>query len=143
MIRKSAQGVLPYPCEQVYAVVADVERYPEFVPGWLDAKIVAHGDEGLRVEQELRLGPASWRFESVARLDRPHRIHIHAASGPFETLSIQWRFEPLGTGCRVALELTARMRPRLLEGPYGALLDRQAEMLWNVFARRVARLQAG
>jgi coenzyme Q-binding protein COQ10 len=143
VIRRGVQGTLPYPCEEVFTVVADVERYPEFVPGWREARVLERGTRGLRVEQDFGVGPARWRFESEARFDPPRAILIQAHSGPFESLTIDWRFAPLGDrGCRLALEVAAKLRSRMLERLYGAVLDRQATELWDVFAHRVAALHA-
>ncbi len=143
MIRRTAQGVLPHPCEHIFTVIADVERYPEFVPGWREVRVLERGERRVRVEQAFALGPMQWRFESEARFDPPRGIDIEAGSGPFESLLVRWRFERVGPdACRVALEVRATLHSPALEALYGALLDRQTSGLWDVFARRIATLHA-
>ena len=60
---------LPYPCERVFDMVADIERYPEFLPGWTHARILDRHDNRLHAEQQLQTGPAVFRFHSTALLE--------------------------------------------------------------------------
>jgi len=89
------QSVLPHPAEAVFDLVADVERYPEFLPGWQAARIVDRQDNVLTVEQTLGGWGFGWRFHTRATLDRPASIHIETEEHPFERLSELWRFEAL------------------------------------------------
>lgn len=144
MIRKTARGTLPHPCRDVFQVVADVERYPEFVPGWRETRVLERDRGGLRVEQAFGVGPARWRFESTARLEPPRTVRIRSHGGPFRSLSIDWRFDPAsaGSGCRVVLEVRADLHTRMLEAVYAPLLERQMDELWEVFSRRVRAVHA-
>jgi hypothetical protein len=48
---------LPYSCTQLLALVADIERYPAFLPGWSSVRILHSGKSQLQVEQQPRPGP--------------------------------------------------------------------------------------
>ncbi len=93
----------PYPPEQVFALVADIESYPQFVPGYRSAQVTLRSEHTLDVAQEVGLGPFRQRFESVAVLDPPRRISIHTRDGPFRRMATEWRFESTAGGSRVSL----------------------------------------
>lgn len=87
----------------MFNLVADIERYPEFVPGWREVEVLSRGPDSLHVRQRVSVGPAVWRFRSEARLDPPHTIDIRTIAAPFGDLAIHWAFQSLGDeGCSVA-----------------------------------------
>lgn len=86
---------LPYSAEQLFDLVADIERYPDFVPGWREARVTQRRPDHLTVEQRVAVGPGEWRFVSEAHLNRPRTIHIGSAEAPFGDLSIEWTFDAL------------------------------------------------
>ncbi len=90
------ERILPYPRPDVFDLVADVERYPEFVPGCRDARITHREGDHLTVEQELGVRGWTWRFATEARFERPKRIHITSRQAPFRYLDQEWRFDALG-----------------------------------------------
>jgi coenzyme Q-binding protein COQ10 len=69
-----AGTILPFGCEQVFALAADIERYPEFLSGWISARIMQRETTICHVDQEVRFGPIRLLFRSTAVLDRPRRI---------------------------------------------------------------------
>lgn len=139
MARHSVSRLLPYRCEQLFALVLDIERYPEFVPGYHRARILRREAEALEVEQDTGIGPAGFRFRSRAEFVAPQRIVIHACDGPFRRLEVAWRFEPQEGGCRVTAETLYELPPLLaplLQGGLALLAPR----LLDAFARRAATL---
>lgn len=101
---------LAYSPAQVFALVAGIERYPEFVPGYRAARITGRTETGLLVMQEVGLGPFRQRFASVAVLDPPQRITIQTREGPFRHMDTEWRFEALERGCRVRMRSSWEFR---------------------------------
>jgi coenzyme Q-binding protein COQ10 len=103
---------LPYSCEAIFQLLADIERYPEFLPGWQYARIKQRKVDRLYVDQHVRLGPAVFRFSSTAVLEPYSRIHIKADSGPFRHLDISWCISPAADDhCLLAVELDLAYRP--------------------------------
>lgn len=131
---------LPYSCEQLFALVLDIERYPDFVPGYRHARITRRGQDALEVMQTVGLGPATVSFRSHAEFTAPARIHVRATDGPFRRLEVEWHFAAEEPGCRVTALTSyqaglwlpwldgwmALMAPRLL----GAFAKR-AELLYG------------
>ncbi|MGB5439283.1 MAG: SRPBCC family protein [Gammaproteobacteria bacterium] len=131
---------LPYPCQQVFDLVADIERYPEFLHGWKHARILERDENRLYVEQQLQTGPAIFRFHSTALLEPGSGIHISANDGPFRDLHIDWCFTSIADDhCIVKVELKLAMKPGLMNGALLLLLGTGSSELLPQFERR-ARL---
>lgn len=99
---------LPYSDKKIFNLIADVERYPEFLPGWLSVDVISRTDTLLSVTQKLGVPLVNWEFKSTAELDSPRHIHISALDGPFKHLDIHWNVEPVTRQtCRVTLTVNA------------------------------------
>jgi coenzyme Q-binding protein COQ10 len=100
----------PYSDKKVFNLIADVERYPEFLPGWLSVNILSKTEAQLLVAQKMGVPLINWEFKSNAVLDPPRQIHILAEEGPFQYLNINWNVEPVTRDmCRVNLAVEAEI----------------------------------
>ena len=139
MSRHHVSRLLPYTCEQLFALVLDIERYPEFVPGYRAARVQRSDAQALEVEQSAGFGPVIITFRSRAEFTAPTHIVIRASDGPFRRLDVTWRFEPESSGCRVSADIhyeLAGLMASLLRGGLAMFAPR----LLDAFARRAARL---
>ena len=101
--------------EQLFAVAADVEAYPRFLPWCRLTRIRKRDANRLEVENLFGIGPMQLRFRSQAQLDPPHGLDITAQDGPFRQFHLSWRFIPLDQGgCRVVAEYRMELRSPLL-----------------------------
>jgi coenzyme Q-binding protein COQ10 len=108
--------LLPFSCEQVFDLAADVERYPQFLPGWKSARIVRREADVLYVEQILGIGPVQLRFGSRTTLHRPERIEVSSAEPPFRHYSLTWLFTPgPPVSCRLSVIVDLELESRLLQ----------------------------
>ena len=98
MSQHRVSRLLPYTCQQLYMLVLDIERYPEFVPGYRQARIVRHEVNALEVEQAVGFGPLGFRFRSRATYTAPSYIEVLASDGPFRRLEVRWEFAAEGAG---------------------------------------------
>jgi len=132
---------LPYTCTQLFALVADIERYPAFLPGW-SSVVVLHSDKSrLRVEQQLRLGPVELQFESTAELEHCNRILITSSDPPFREMTIDWRFKSLSENhCEISVEMTLLLQPGLLKYPLEKILGHSSSQLLWLFEKRARSL---
>lgn len=111
---------LPYPHPAVYDVIADVVRYPEFMPGFKAVRTEGWDGEALKVRQTVGSGGLTLTFLSRATFIRGERIDIVSHERPFRVLRQTWRFETAAQG-----------RTRLhLEAEY-ALADRLAGLVFE------------
>lgn len=141
MSTHSASRTLPYSCEQLFDLAADVESYPEYLPGWVGAKILERSGNRLRVEQQLGLKLLPLPFVTTAVLDRPQKISIHSNDGLFRFLQIEWRFEPAGPGyCTVLLDFNYQLHASFPGRIATALFDHLSPEIINRFDKRAQML---
>lgn len=98
--------IVPYTVDQMYSVVADMERYPEFLPWCASLKILKREREGTAdialAEMTVDYHGLKERYVSRVHLDpRAGMIEAKHVEGPFKRLDTRWRFVPLAQGCEV------------------------------------------
>ena len=133
--------VLPYTPTQVYDLVADVERYPEFLP-WCGGAEVEAGAEGvLRAAVLIDYHGIKQSFKTENRSSPPRLIEIRLVSGPFRQLDGTWRFTALtAQACRIDFHLHYEFSNRLLEKLVGPVFKHIANTLVDAFLRRAEQL---
>ncbi len=135
---------LPYTCGQLFTLIADIESYPSFLPGWSSARIVHSDNSRLRVEQQLRLGLLDLHFDSTALLDDCNRILITSSDTPFREMTIDWRFTPLPENhCELSVEMTLALQAGLLKHPLEQMLRGTGAQLLRLFENRAHSLYSG
>ncbi len=132
---------LSYTCKQLFDLVADIEKYPEFLPGWSRARILCSDDVRLDVEQQLRAGPLKLRFHSTAQLDKHRRILITSNDAPFGTMTIDWHFTPLEEDhCEVSVDIALALQAGPLKRPLSRILAHGGDELLLLFEKRAYSL---
>lgn len=94
----SVERYLPHIPKQLFDLVADVERYPEFVPWWIAATIWDRHENVYDTRQTLGLQFLRHEFLSKTTLNRPEHIHIGSVDRPFKTFNMNWHFTPIPEG---------------------------------------------
>lgn len=99
-------AIVPYPVESVYSLIADVQSYPEFLPGCTGSSIVSR-DEGVVIASlSLLQGPLRATFTTRNEMQPPQSVRMRLVEGPFRELEGEWRLQPLGEqGCRIELRM--------------------------------------
>jgi coenzyme Q-binding protein COQ10 len=134
MARYQVSRLLPYTPDQVFALVGDVERYPEFVP-WITAMHTGPArqeGEGISlVDAEASVGFSFLREAFATRVRRDageRRINVSLISGPFRRLENTWLFRPHPKGCEVGFDIDfqfkAKMLDLLLKANFGYAVDK-------------------
>jgi len=134
---------LPYTPEQMFALVADVERYPEFLPWCLACRIRSRESEDV-FTADLQVGFRMVReqFTSRVTLEPPRGITVEYLRGPFQHLTNQWTFESAPEGTAVDFFLTFEFRSRLLQALIGVLFEEAVHRMVSAFETRAAKLYA-
>lgn len=142
------ERVLPYTPDQLFRLVGDVRRYPEFVP-WITSMRAGEprpdGPDADVLDAEAGVGFAflTERFSTSVRRDAAaRRIEVGLIRGPFRRLANSWRFEPHARGARVVFDIDFQFRSRLLDAVLAANFDRAVDKLIACFETRAAQLYA-
>jgi ribosome-associated toxin RatA of RatAB toxin-antitoxin module len=134
---------VPYSATAMYEIVADVERYPEFLPWCSAAEVNPHGEREVDATLEISRGPLRKRFTTRNRLVPGRSIELSLIDGPFRHLHGAWRFEPIDDGCNVALDLEFEVSGTLLRRTLGPIFGQIADRMVDAFCRRADILLGG
>jgi coenzyme Q-binding protein COQ10 len=128
--------------EQMFDLVADVERYPEFVPHCRKHVIVSRGtsgnDEFIVTDMTMARGIFRETIRGRDILDRKNRrILIEATAGPLRRLQTVWTFQPReDQGCDVVFDLTYEFSNPMMELILGGIFDATFRSFARAFERR-------
>jgi coenzyme Q-binding protein COQ10 len=135
---------LKYTASQLFDLVADIERYPDFMPWVLDTRVRHRDDHTLLVEMTVAAGPLRKRFSTVAVLDRPHRIDVSSRDPMFDRFAQRWTFEPAADGgTTIGYRVDFKFRSRVLQLLMGAAFADRAAATMSAFKHRAHRLYRG
>ena len=87
-----------YAPQQLFEIVADVERYPDFLPWIIAARVTRRENLTIRTNLTMGLKFFNKQFTTIALLDRPHRIEVDSYDPMFDCFDQIWTFEPVTTG---------------------------------------------
>lgn len=131
-----------FTAEQMFALVADVERYPEFVPMCESLAVRRRtvgvaGSEVLIADMAIGYKMIRESFTSRVALDRPNlKILVEYVDGPFSHLENRWSFVPKGSGCDVVFEIDYAFRSRMFQMLAGAVFDTVVRKMVQAFETR-------
>lgn len=128
--------VLPYSPEQMFDLVADVGKYPEFLPWCVGARVKSHTDTQLVADLTIGFGPFRESFTSRVALDRPHQVQVKYENGPFRYLNNQWTFEQHPRGCNVKFYVDFEFKSRMLQAAIGVVFNNAVKLMVNAFLKR-------
>ncbi len=145
MHRYTETRILPYSPQQLFALVVDIEKYPEFLPWCRAARVVAREGESFLGELIVSFSHLTERYTSRVTPTPPTptqegRIEVALVSGPFHHLNNHWRFVPHGTGCEIHLDLDFQFKSKLLDKLIGGLFGRACEKMVAAFTARARAL---
>ncbi len=132
-IRKSKK--LPYSPEQMFDLVADVERYPEFLPWCAAARLVKKDEEEIIGRLTAQKGGLRKSFTTRNRYRYPDWMDIALVDGPFKHLSGRWEFLPNEPGCTIHYRMSFDV-PFFLAPVLGGLMEYMANTMVDSFVRR-------
>ena len=116
MLSEQAARTLPYASAALFDLAADLERYPQFLPGWISARIYDREPGVCRAEQVVGFGPVRIQFRTTARLHRPEHIEVTSDDDRLSHFYLLWRFEPgSAQDSSVILCIELELRSRFLQ----------------------------
>jgi len=137
----SRSALVPHSAARMFALVDDVEAYPEFLPWCSDAEVLERSDTHVVARIEMRRAGLTKSFTTRNTLVAGESIDIELLGGPFRELSGGWRFKSLGEeGCKVTLELQFEFESRIVDSVFGAFFEDTCNSLVDAFTRRAAEI---
>ena len=136
---------LPYTAQQMYDLVADVARYPEFLPWCAAARItrITPGDESDVMEADLVISFKVFREKFASRVTlwkADRRIDTEYIDGPFRHMKSNWAFRDTPSGCKVDFHVDFEFRNAILQSVIGLVFNEAMQRVVRAFERRAADL---
>ena len=133
-----------YSAEEMYALVTDVAKYPQFLP-WCDKSRVIEQDEaGMTAEVGLSFGGLHKSFTTRNTHVPGREVQLKLVEGPFSNLDGLWKFNPVGEAgeraCRVELDLSYGFSNFALQALVGPVFDKIASSLVEAFVKRAEQV---
>ncbi|MBK5945124.1 ubiquinone-binding protein [Rhodobacter veldkampii DSM 11550] len=145
----SEKRAMPYSAAQMYALVADVARYPEFLPWNAAARIRTRrpqpdGSEIMEADLVISFKVFRERFGSRVTLwPERHRIDTEYLDGPFRYLKSWWQFRDLPQGgCEAEFFVDFEFRNAILQRVIGVVFDEAMRRVVRAFETRAQALYA-
>ncbi|MBS1075056.1 type II toxin-antitoxin system RatA family toxin [Gluconobacter sp. Dm-73] len=130
------QRLIAYTPDQLFDLVADVEKYPQFLPWCVKASIRTQTEQELVADLTIGFGPFRETFTSRVTLERPSRIRVRYEKGPFRYLNNVWTFSPDPRGCLVDFFVDFEFKSRLLQNAMGVVFNEGVRLMVSAFIKR-------
>lgn len=129
--------LVPFSSAQMFDLVANVARYPEFMPWCGGASEYDVTEEGMRASVTISIAGIKQSFTTQNTHSYPNHIRLVLVDGPFSDLKGDWHFTSLGEdGCKVEFIMEYAFSSRALEMVVGPIFNRVANSFIDSFSRR-------
>ncbi len=132
---------MPFSAEQIYALVADVGRYGEFLPWVVAVRVRSSSDTAMVADLVVGFKGLREQFTSRVHKHAPTHIRVDYLDGPLKHLHNDWRFHPLGIDrCLVDFTVDFAFRSSLFERLAGKMFDKALRRMITAFEERASAL---
>jgi len=128
--------LIAYSPSQLFDLVADVGKYPQFLPWCTGARVRTRTATELVADLTIGFGPFRETFTSRVLLEAPDTIRVSYEKGPFRYLNNVWTFTPEPRGCLVDFFVDFEFRSRLLQAAIGVVFNEAVRLMVSAFIRR-------
>jgi len=129
--------LVPYSASQMFDLVADVEKYPLFMPWCGGATVASRHDKGMQASITISLAGIKQTFTTRNTHHYPDCIELELVDGPFSALLGKWEFKSLSEdACKVLFTLNYAFSSRTLETLVGPIFNRIATSFIDSFTQR-------
>jgi coenzyme Q-binding protein COQ10 len=141
----STERHVPFTAAQMFALVADIERYPEFLPLCTSLVVLSRRprDEGEELTARMSVGYKAIAESFTTRIETnpaEKRIEVSYLDGPFKHLHNRWSFHDDATGSVVDFFIDYEFRSKLLAALVGAAFDQAFRHFATAFEERAAQV---
>lgn len=137
MTQVDRSALVLHTAEQMFDLINDVERYPQFLPWCASVDVVSRSDEELVATLHLSKGGLKYSFTTRNRLQRPTEMTMELVEGPFSKLSGVWTFKVLSDeASKVSLSLQFDFSGKLSSLAMGKVFNQVATTMVDAFVQR-------
>lgn len=128
---------LPYPPDDLYALVSDIEKYPEFLPWCVGLRIRKRESKTITADMMIGFKVFREKFTTRVTLDPKERIDVEYLNGPFKYLNNHWIFRPVGEhSCEIDFYVDFEFKSALLQKAIGVVFNEAVQKMINAFETR-------
>ncbi|MFV0430811.1 MAG: type II toxin-antitoxin system RatA family toxin [Alphaproteobacteria bacterium] len=133
--------IIRYSAQQMYNLVADVEKYPEFLPWVQSAKEADRMDNQAVYYLEVGFGPIKERFSTRDVFTPYEHIEVYLNNGPLSKLENHWYFKDVEEGgCEVSFTIDFEFKSKLLTNVMNGLFYKATQMMVKSFEERAKKV---
>ncbi|MGB0682852.1 MAG: type II toxin-antitoxin system RatA family toxin [Magnetovibrionaceae bacterium] len=132
--------VLPHTPEQMFELVADIKRYPEFLPWCVGARIRSETEDKIVADLVIGYKMFRERFTTTDILTRPHRIDVSYSEGPFRYLNNHWVFDPHPEGVEIDFYVDFEFHSKILQKAIALVFNEAVQRMVTAFETRALEL---
>lgn len=141
MKQVSRSALVSFSAEQMFNLVNDVARYPEFLPGCSGSRVLESSEQSMVASVDVSKAGISKTFTTSNALVTGEAIVMHLVDGPFKTLRGGWYFTSLDEqACKVELKLEFEFSSKMIELAFGKVFHELTSNMVNAFTKRAKQV---
>jgi ribosome-associated toxin RatA of RatAB toxin-antitoxin module len=141
MKQVSRSALVSFSAEQMFDLVNDVLRYPEFLPGCSGSQVLESSPEKMVASVDVSKAGISKTFTTSNILNKSESILMELVDGPFKTLKGGWYFTVLDEqACKVELKLEFEFSSKMIELAFGKIFNELTSNMVNSFTKRAKQV---
>lgn len=134
-------ALVPYTQDEMFALVTDVDSYPDFLPWCSGSETLARTEDGIEARIDFMVSGVKKSFTTRNRHVDHERIDMQLVEGPFSELAGRWEFAPLGTdGCKISLHMNYDFSSRMVRMVTAPVFGQIANSLVDAFQKRAVEV---
>ena len=134
------RALVPYTAAQMFVLVNDVPRYPEFLPWCVGARAEPSGPNEVVATLKIARGVLRTEFKTRNRSEADRRIYMQLVEGPFRHLTGEWLFEPtMPRGSHVRLRVEFEFKNRWMAAALNPVFDAVCRTMVDSFVLHARR----
>lgn len=134
-------ALVPYTHDEMFALVSDIDSYPDFLPWCSGAGILARYSDGVEARIDFMVSGVGKSFTTRNRYVDHTEIGMQLVEGPFSELEGRWQFTPMGTsGSKIALHLQYDFSSKMVRLVTAPVFGKIANSLVDAFQQRAVEV---
>ncbi|NAZ93467.1 SRPBCC family protein [Vibrio toranzoniae] len=141
MPKVTRSALVSFSADQMFSLVNDVARYPEFLPGCSGSRVIESSDSVMVASVDVSKAGISKTFTTSNRMANGAEILMELVDGPFKKLEGGWYFTPLDDqACKVELKLEFEFSSRMIEVAFGKVFNELTSNMVSAFTQRAKQV---